>query len=169
QQRAPAARHATRPGPGRRSRGGGAWVWEAGGVLDAGPFRSVGLSEFEYGVGTYRTGRGTEEENMAASQPSGRRRAPWSQARPTKTAVFWWCVLSIVATMIVGFTWGGWVTGGTARRMAEARGEDAVIKRLAPMCVVRFNQDPLKAQKLKDLRATSSWDQIEYVQKQGWA
>src|SRR5439155_4642225 len=63
----------------------------------------------------------------------------WSDARPTKTIVFWACLASMVATMIVGFTWGGWVTGGTAVRMAEAFGEDAVAKRLAPMFVVRFH------------------------------
>ena len=57
----------------------------------------------------------------------------WSDARPTKTVVFWSCVATMVVTMIVGFTWGGWVTGGTALKMAEASGEDAVAKRLAPM------------------------------------
>ena len=37
----------------------------------------------------------------------------WSEAQPTKT-VAWCCVASAVLTMIVGFSWGGWVTGGTA-------------------------------------------------------
>ena len=106
---------------------------------------------------------------MEASQPRVSYRQRWSQARPTKTAVFWSCVVSIVATMILGFTWGGWVTGGTARRMAEARGEEAVVRRLAPICVVRFNEDPLRAQKLKDLKTTNTWEQVDYVQKQGWA
>ena len=93
----------------------------------------------------------------------------WSDARPTKTIVFWACLASMVATMIVGFTWGGWVTGGTAVRMAEAFGEDAVAKRLAPMCVVRFNADPKKAAKLTELTALSAWEKSEYVKKQGWA
>ena len=39
----------------------------------------------------------------------------WSEAKPTKTVAFWCCVASAVLTMIVGFSWGGWVTGGTAR------------------------------------------------------
>ena len=43
----------------------------------------------------------------------------WSEARPTKTVAFWSCVASVVLTMIVGFSWGGWVTGGTARTTAE--------------------------------------------------
>ena len=35
----------------------------------------------------------------------------WSAARPTKTATFWYCMASAVLTMIIGFGWGGWVTG----------------------------------------------------------
>ena len=93
----------------------------------------------------------------------------WSTARPTKTVVFWSWVASIVVTMIVGFTWGGWVTGGTARKMADVIGEDAVVKRLAPMCVVQFKLDGRKDQKLKGLKDTGTWEKTEYVKKQGWA
>ena len=93
----------------------------------------------------------------------------WSEARPTKTAVFWSWVGSVVLTMIVGFAWGGWVTGGTARSMAEKIAEDAVVKRLAPICVVQFKQAPGKDQKLQELGKTDSWQRSEYVEKQGWA
>lgn len=93
----------------------------------------------------------------------------WSEARPTKTAVFWSWVASVVITMIIGFAWGGWVTGGTAQKMAEKMAEDAVVKRLAPICVVQFNRDPRKDQKLKELTETSSWQRGDYVEKQGWA
>ena len=93
----------------------------------------------------------------------------WSEARPTKTAVFWSWVGSVVLTMIIGFAWGGWVTGGTAQSMAEKIAEDAVIKRLAPMCVTQFKRAPGKDQKLKELEKTDSWQRSEYVEKQGWA
>lgn len=93
----------------------------------------------------------------------------WTAARPTKVVVFWACVASAVLTMIVGFTWGGWVTGGTARSMAAVTGEDAVAKRLAPICVVRFQQDPQKDQKLKEVKGTDTWQRGDYVKKQGWA
>ena len=93
----------------------------------------------------------------------------WSEARPTKTAVFWSWVASVVLTMIIGFAWGGWVTGGTARSMAEKIAEDAVVKRLAPICVVQFKRAPGKDQKLKELEKTDSWQRSEYVEKQGWA
>jgi hypothetical protein len=93
----------------------------------------------------------------------------WSDARPTKTAVFWSWIASIILTMIIGFVWGGWVTGGTAQILAEKMADDAVIKRLAPMCVVQFKQAPGKDQKLKDLEKTDTWQRSEYVEKQGWA
>jgi hypothetical protein len=93
----------------------------------------------------------------------------WSEGRPTKTAAFWYCVASVVLTLIVGFTWGGWVTGGTARAMAETKAHEAVVTRLAPICVVQSGRDPAKAGKLVALKEESSWQRGEYVGKQGWA
>src|SRR5437867_4660579 len=93
----------------------------------------------------------------------------WRDARPTKTLVFWCCVASAVLTMIIGFSWGGWVTGGTARTTAESMAHDAVVKRLAPICVVLSGRDPAKAVKLVALKEESSWQRGEYVGKQGWA
>jgi hypothetical protein len=93
----------------------------------------------------------------------------WSEARPTKTVLFWSWVAAVLATLIIGFTWGGWVTGGTARSMAQGMGDDAVLKRLAPICLAQFKHDPKKEQKLKEFKAVNSWEQGDYVKKQGWA
>jgi hypothetical protein len=38
----------------------------------------------------------------------------WEHYRATKTAVFWLCASCVAATIITGFSWGGWVTGCTA-------------------------------------------------------
>jgi hypothetical protein len=38
----------------------------------------------------------------------------WGAYRPTKGVWFWSSLGCIVATIVVGFVWGGWVTGGTA-------------------------------------------------------
>ncbi len=93
----------------------------------------------------------------------------WSNAQPTKTVLFWSCVACVVLTMIIGFVWGGWVTGSTAQKMAEEMTEDAVVNRLTPICVVQFNQDLLKDRKLKELEETGSWKRGDYVEEQGWA
>ena len=44
-----------------------------------------------------------------------------------------------------------------------------MVNRLAPICVVRFNQDPSKDLKLKEVQATDTWQRGDYVKKQGWA
>ena len=43
-----------------------------------------------------------------------------------------------VATMFVGFYWGGWSLGSTAEKMAKERSELAVIAALAPVCADKF-------------------------------
>ena len=101
------------------------------------------------------------------SKPGLRQR--WRNVQPTKTLLFWACVASIILTMIVGFAWGGWVTGGGSLKAGVIVGEDAVVQRLAPICVVQFNQDPDKALKLEELKGKSSYQRAQYVQDQGWA
>ena len=81
----------------------------------------------------------------------------------------WGLVVSAVLTMIIGFAFGGWVTGGTAQEMAEEMADEAVIDRLAPICVTQFNQDPEKDKKLQELKEISSYQRGDYVEKQGWA
>ncbi len=74
-----------------------------------------------------------------------------------------------IVLAIIGFAWGGWVTGGAAEQMAEELAEKAVVARLAPICVEQFNQDSEKDQKLKKLKEANSWERVDYVGKQGWA
>jgi hypothetical protein len=93
----------------------------------------------------------------------------WVAARPTKTVVFWSWVACVVLTIAIGFTWGGWMRGATARSMAEAAAEGAVIKHLVPICLAQFNQDPAKDQKLRELKALSTYERSGYVKRQGWA
>jgi hypothetical protein len=88
---------------------------------------------------------------------------PW-----LKPAV-WGAIVGAVATMIVGFSWFGWVLGGTADRMALERANAAVVVALTPSCVSRFMQQPNAAVKLKELQAIDSWKQREFVEAGGWA
>jgi hypothetical protein len=93
----------------------------------------------------------------------------WSQARPTKTFVFWFGVAAVIATMVIGFTWGGWVTSSTAEATAKAMADDAVVHRLTPICVAAAQHDPARDKKLKELKDTGEWDRGDYVKKAGWA
>ena len=81
----------------------------------------------------------------------------------------WGLVVGVIVLLIVIFS-AGWVTtSGSAQNKAEEMAEEAVVARLAPICVVQFLQDPEKDKKLKELKETSSWERDDYVKKQGWA
>ncbi len=81
----------------------------------------------------------------------------------------WGAAGGAVVLAIVGFTWGGWVTGSTAQEMTADAAENAVVDRLAPICVEQFNRDSEKVQKLKEMKEIDSWRRGDYVKNQGWA
>jgi hypothetical protein len=99
--------------------------------------------------------------------PSARQR--WGEYRPTKNSVFWILLAAVALTTLVGFTWGEWMTSAGAQKMAATSATNAVIERLAPICVAQFNLDPDKDQKLKALQETSSYQRSKYVTDQTWA
>lgn len=86
----------------------------------------------------------------------------------TKPAI-WGAVCGAVALAVVGFTWGGWTTAGTADKNAELRAENAVVEALAPICVENFNDQPDAASKLTEMKKVSSWQQGDFISKGGWA
>jgi len=61
------------------------------------------------------------------------------------------------------------VTSSSARATAEATAEKAVVDRLAAICVVQFQQDPNREERLKELKETDSWKRTGYVEERGWA
>jgi hypothetical protein len=88
--------------------------------------------------------------------------------RPTKAAFFWSCVACVVATLIVGFSWGGWVTGGTAREMAEDAATKAKVELAAAVCVERFQNGPQAAAQLATLKKADYWNRDDVLEKGGW-
>ena len=90
--------------------------------------------------------------------------------RPTKTVLFWSCAGCIAATMIVGFAWGGWVTGGTAQEMVEEAAQTARAEVAAVVCVQKFmdaGDARLQLASLKEI--TSSWKRENFIEDGGWA
>ena len=81
----------------------------------------------------------------------------------------WGAVVGAVASVVIGFTWGGWVTQTTASRMARDGADAAVVQALVPICVAQSQQDPNSKQKYEQLGAASSWSRDDLLAKTGWA
>jgi hypothetical protein len=86
----------------------------------------------------------------------------------TKPAL-WGVAGGAVALAIVGFSWGGWTTGGKAETTMRLRVNDAVVAALAPVCVDKFQHAGDASTNLVKLRTTDSWSQSDFVEKGGWA
>ena len=78
--------------------------------------------------------------------------------------------IGAVATMLIGFYWGGLVTGGTAWKMAQQDSKNAVVAALAPICVDRFQRGANAPEKLIELnKITYVWDRDVFIERGGWA
>jgi len=72
--------------------------------------------------------------------------------------------------MVIGFSWGGWVTSGTADKLAAEQAKTAVLAALTPICVEKFLQNSEAKANLAILQKISSnWEQGQYLEKGGWA
>ena len=89
--------------------------------------------------------------------------------QPTKTALFWSCAASVALTLIVGFNWGGWVTGGTAKEMVENATEQGRAQLAATVCVERFTTAPDAQVQLAALKSADYWKREGIVTAGGWA
>lgn len=78
-------------------------------------------------------------------------------------------IAGAVIAAVVGFTAGGWMTGGSAKKMAEQSASSAVVAALVPICVNQFQQTIDASAKQAELVKISSYDQAAFVQKAGWA
>src|SRR3546814_842895 len=89
-------------------------------------------------------------------------------SRTPKTVWFWSSVGVAALTMIVGFTAGGWVTGGTATEQAQASTEQAVATLAANICANRFLAAPDAAHQVTMLKEVDSWKQDSFIEEGGW-
>lgn len=70
---------------------------------------------------------------------------------------------------VVGFSWGGWVTGGSANKAALAMAEERVISALVPVCLDIANTDPDRIEQLATIREASGFTRRDAVMAAGWA
>ena len=89
---------------------------------------------------------------------------------PAETSPFLWgAAAGALALAIVGFTWGGWVSGASAERMASTRADAATVAALTPICVTQFRSGAKAKASLAALKDTKSWEQADYIRNGGWA
>jgi hypothetical protein len=94
----------------------------------------------------------------------------WDDYQPFKTIMFWACAAAVVATIFVGFSWGGWVTGGTSRAAAATAGDVARGDLASAICVERFKAAPDAAAKLVEFQAMAdSYKKRQFLEAGGWA
>ena len=94
----------------------------------------------------------------------------WDGLQPSKTMLVWSCVGSVAVALIAGFTWGGWVTGGTARDMAQDAGEQSRYELASTICAERFMAAADAKAQLTALQAIdSSYRQRQFIDEGGWA
>ena len=78
-------------------------------------------------------------------------------------------VLGAIACAAVGFIWGGWVTGGTARKDAVMAAHAATVKALAPICAESFRAQGDASARMAELTKASVWERTNVLEKSGFA
>jgi hypothetical protein len=71
-----------------------------------------------------------------------------------------------VATIVVGFYWGGWSLASTADKMARERSELAVVAALAPVCADKFRALPDAEAKRVALSKVETWKRRDEFPKE---
>lgn len=88
--------------------------------------------------------------------------------RPSKGGLLWSCAASAILTMIIGFSWGGWTTAGTANNMTKDAAANARAELVANACVAKFRNSPDFPSDLSALKQAKIWNRAELIQKNGW-
>lgn len=70
---------------------------------------------------------------------------------------------------VVGFTWGGWVTGQTAYDRAMEMSRDSVVAAMAPVCLDIGARDPDRMEVLATLIAVATYQRRNALMEAGWA
>ena len=51
-----------------------------------------------------------------------------------------------VATIVIGFYWGGWTLGSTAVKQVKDAEQASIVRVLAPICADKFRTGPMLVQ-----------------------
>lgn len=79
-------------------------------------------------------------------------------------------VLGVIATVVIGFGWGGWHLGSTVEQEVADASSAATVAALAPICAHKFEQAASGDNDLiVKLKAVSNWERDSHLMKAGWA
>ena len=92
----------------------------------------------------------------------------WQQYQPTKEQTFWIAIGSVIAVLVIGFGLGGWVTGGTARKVADEAAAAAHNQLAAAVCAEHFMRASDARARLAKLEQLPFWERDDYVSAGGW-
>ncbi len=81
----------------------------------------------------------------------------------------WGAAGGAVVLAFLGFTWGGWVTAGSANAAAEKDANQAVVEALGAICVHQFNNQAGVSSSLAALKDLASYKQATFIEEGGWA
>jgi hypothetical protein len=70
-----------------------------------------------------------------------------------------------LATVVIGFNWGGWTLGSTAEQGVNT----ALVQVYAPVCVERFEHQANIEVKWAELTKVDSWRRDDYIKESGFA
>jgi len=76
---------------------------------------------------------------------------------------------AVIVALIVGFTWGGWVTGGAAQAMAQKSTDMAIAERLGNICMAQAQQSADIQAQLDELKKVASYNRAKAVMEKTWA
>ena len=89
---------------------------------------------------------------------------------PNVERILWGAVGGAIALAGIGFTYGGWMTGGKAAELAQWQADSAVVAALTPICVENFRHAENADGNLTKLKAINYvYEKGAFVAKGGWA
>ena len=73
-----------------------------------------------------------------------------------------------IATLVLGFQWGGWTLGSTADKRVKDAEQASDVRVLAPICADKFQRSADASANLEALKKADSWKRDELIEKAGW-
>lgn len=86
----------------------------------------------------------------------------------TKPGVYG-ALVGAVTVSILGFSWGGWTTAGSAQEMADSLAAEQVTLAMVPVCLGLSEADAESVEKLATLQETSNFQRSKAMMETGWA